>query len=74
MEKARELKKKKNYFYFIDYAKDFDFVDHSKLHKIMKDMGVSEHLTASWEICIQVKKQQLQLDMEHQTRSKLGKE
>ena len=59
---------------FIDYAKDFDFVDHSKLHKIMKDMGVSEHLTASWEICIQVKKQQLQLDMEHQTRSKLGKE
>ena len=38
------------------------------------DMGIPEHLTSSWEICMQVKKQQLELDMEQQTGSKLGKE
>ena len=38
--------------------------------KILKEMGVSDHLTASWEICMQVKKQQLELDMEQQTGSK----
>ena len=43
IEKAREFWKKN--ICFIDYAKDFDFVDHSKLQKIMKDMGVSDHLT-----------------------------
>ena len=37
-------------------------------------MGVSDHLTASWEICMQVKKQQLESDMEQWTGSKLGKE
>jgi len=38
------------------------------------DMGIPDHLTSSWEICMQVKKQQLELDMEKQTSSKLGKE
>ena len=37
-------------------------------------MGIPDHLTASWEICMQVKKQQLELDMEQQTGSKSGKE
>ena len=37
-------------------------------------MGIADHLTCSWEICMQVKKQQLELDMEQQTGSKLGKE
>ena len=39
-------------------------------------MGIPDHLTCeiSWEICTQVKKQQLELDMEKQTGSKLGKE
>ena len=38
-------------------------------------MGLPDHLiSASWEICMQVKKQQLELDMEQQTGSKLGKE
>ena len=37
-------------------------------------MGVPSTLPASWEICMQVKKQQLELDMEQQTGSKLGKE
>ena len=37
-------------------------------------MGIQTSLPASWEICMQVKKQQLKLDMEQQTGSKLGKE
>ena len=43
IKKARELQKN-IYFFFIDYAKDFDCVDHSKLWKILQDMGVSDHL------------------------------
>ena len=49
-------------------------MDHNKLWKTLKDMGIPDHLIASWEICMQVKKQQLQPDMEQQTGSKLGKE
>ena len=56
------------YFCFADYTKAFDYVDHNKLWKILEDMGISDHLT-SWEICMQVKKQQLELDMEQQTGS-----
>ena len=48
-------------------------MDHNKLWKILKEMGIPDHLPA-WEICMQVKKQQLELDMEQQTGSKLGKE
>ena len=44
MEKAREFQKN-IYFYFIDYAKAFDCVDHNKLWKILKEMGIPEHLT-----------------------------
>ena len=73
MEKAREFQKN-IYFCFIDYAKDFDCVDHNKLWKILKEMGIPDHLPASREICMQVKKQQLELDMEQQTGSKLEKE
>ena len=58
------------YFCFIDYAKAFDCVDHSKLWKILKDMGIPDHLICSWDICMQVRKQQLELDMEQQTGSK----
>ena len=58
------------YFCFIDYAKAFDCVDHNKLRKILKEMGIPDHLTSSWEICMQVRKQQLELDMEQQTGSK----
>ena len=53
------------YFCFIDYTKAFDYVDHNKLWKILQEMGRDQTtLAASWEICIQVKKQQLKLDME----------
>ena len=72
IEKAREFQKN-IYFCFIDYAKAFDCVDHNKL-KILQEMGIQDRLTASWEICMQVRKQQLELDMEQWTGSKLGKE
>ena len=62
------------YFCFIDYAKAFDCVDHSKLLKILQEMGIPTTWPASWEICMQVRKQQLELDMEQQTGSKSGKE
>ena len=55
------------YFCFIDYAKACDCVDHNKLWKILKEMGIPDHL---WETCMQVRKQQLELDMEQQTGSK----
>ena len=44
MEKAREFQKN-IYFCFIDYAKVFDCVDHKKLWKILKEMGIPDHLT-----------------------------
>ena len=68
-EKAREFQKNV-YFCFIDYAKAFDCVDHKKLWKILKETGIPDHLTTSWETCMQVRKQQLEPDMEQQTSSK----
>ena len=50
--------------------KAFDCVDHNKLWKILKEMGIPDHWPASWEICVPVKKQQLELDMKQQTGSK----
>ena len=44
IEKAREFQKNV-YFCFIDYAKAFNFVDHNKLWKILKEMGIPDHLT-----------------------------
>ena len=63
MEKAREFQKN-IYFCFIDYAKAFDCVDHNKLWKTVKEMRIQTTWPASWEICMQVRKQQLELDME----------
>ena len=71
---AGSLKKqefqKNIYFCFIDYAKAFDCVDHNKLWKILKRWEYQTTWPASWEICTQVRKQQLELDMEQQTGSK----
>ena len=64
--KAREFQKN-IYFCFIDYANDC--VDHNKLWKILKKMGIPEHLTSSWENCMQVRKEQLELDVKQQTGS-----
>ena len=62
------------YFCFIDYAKAFHWVDHNKLWKILKRWEYQTTWPASWETCMQIRKQQLQLDMEQQTGSKLGKD
>ena len=73
IEKAGEFQKN-IYVCFIDYAKTFDCVDHNKLWKILKEMGIPDHLTCLLRNLYAVKKQQLEPDMEQQTGSKLGKE
>ena len=60
------------YFCFNDYAKTFDCMDHNRLENFRK-WEYQTTLSASWEICTQVKKQQLEPDLEQQTGSKLGK-
>ena len=72
MEEAREFQKN-IYFCFIDYTKAFDCMDHNRLENFRK-WEYQTTLSASWEICTQVKKQQLEPDLEQQTGSKLGKE
>ena len=71
---AGSLKKqessKKFYFCFFDFAKAFDCVDHNKLWKILKEMGIPDIWPVSWETYMQVRKQQLELDMEQETGSK----
>ena len=73
IKKAREFQKN-IYFCFIDYAKAFDCVGHNKLWKILKEMGIPDHLTCLLRNVMQVKKQQLEPDMEQHTGSKSGKE
>ena len=53
----------------LDYAKTFDWVDHNKLWEILKEMEIPDHLTCLLRICMQVRKQQLELDMEQQMGS-----
>ena len=55
IQKPRECQKN-IYFCFFDYAKDFDCVDHNKLWKIPKVMGIPDHMTCLLR-CMQVKKQ-----------------
>ena len=69
IKKARDFQKN-IYFCFIDYAKAFDCVDHNQLWKFWKRWEYQTTWPASWEICMQVRKQQLELDMEQQTGSK----
>ena len=69
MKKAREFQEN-IYFCFTDYAKAFDCVDHNKLWKILKRWAYQTTWPASWETCMQVRKQYLELDMEQQTGSK----
>ena len=72
MGKAREFQKN-IYFCFIDYAKAFDCVDH-EMWKILKEMEIPDHWPDSWGNYMQVRKQQLELDMEQQIGSKQEKE
>ena len=69
IEKAREFQKN-IYFCFIDYAKAFDCVNHNKLCKILKEMGIPDYLTCLLRNLYATRKQQLDLDMEQQTGSK----
>ena len=70
IEKAREFQN----ICFIDYIKVFDCMDHNKLWKILRKIWEYQAtLPASWEIYMQVKKQQLQSDTEQWAGSKLGK-
>ena len=62
------------YFCFTDYAKAFDCWITTNCGKFFKRWEYQATLLSSWETCLQVKKQQLELDMEQQTGSKLGKE
>ena len=69
IEKAREFQKN-IYFCLIDYTKDFVWIT-TKCGKFLKRWKYQTTLPASWEICMQMKKQQLEPDMEQQTDSKL---
>ena len=69
MEKAWEFQKN-IYFCSIDYAKAFDCVDHNKLWKILNEMEYQSTWPSPWETYMQVRKKQLELDMEQQIGSK----
>ena len=58
------------YFCFIDYTKSFDCVYHNNCGKFLNRLDYQTIWPASWEICMQVKKQQLELDMGQQNISK----
>ena len=64
MEKAREFQKN-IYFCFIDYAKAFDCVDHKKLWKILKEIGLPDHLTCLLRNLYADKEATVELDVEH---------
>ena len=68
MEKAREFQKN-IYFCFIEYAKNFDYVDHNKLWEILKEIKIPDHLTCLLKN-LYAGQQQLELDKEQQSRSK----
>ena len=68
IKKAGELQKN-IYFCFIDYAKTFVWIT-TKSGNFWKRWEYQTTWSASWEICMQVRKQQLELDMEQQTGSK----
>ena len=72
IEKAREFQKN-IYFCFIDYVKAFDCVDHNKLWKILKEMGIPDHLTCLLRN-LYAGQEAAELDMEKQTGSNLEKE
>ena len=61
------------YFWFIDYTKAFDCVDHNKMWKIIQEMGIPDHLTCLLRNLF-AGQEELELDMEQQIGSKLGKE
>ena len=67
-EKSREYWK--NIYFFIDYAKAFECVDHNKLWKILQELGVPDHLTCLLRNLYAGQEATLELDMEQQTGSR----
>ena len=65
--KKQESARKNIDFCFIDYAKAFDCVDHNQLWKILKEMGIPDHLTCLLRNLYAGQEAQLELDMEQQT-------
>ena len=72
IKKAREFQGN-IYFCIIDYAKAFDCVDHNKMWKILKEMGISDHLTCLLRNLYAGQEATVRTGMEQQTGSKLGK-
>ena len=68
--KKQESSRKNIYFCLTDYVKALDYVDHNKLENSSRDGNTRPPDLPVWEICMQVRKQQLELDMEQQTGSK----
>ena len=73
MEKAREFQKN-IYFCFVDYTKVFDCVDYNKLWKILKEMGIPDHLTCLLRNLSAGQEATVRTGHKKQTGSKLGKE
>ena len=70
LSKKQESSRKNIYFCFIDYVNAFDCVDHNKLWKILRDMGIPDHLTCLLRNLYAGQEAQLEVDMEQQTGSK----
>ena len=73
IEKARKFQKTSTHA-LLTMPNPLNVMDHNQLWRILKEMEYQITFLAFWEICMQVKKQQLELGMEQQTGSKLGKE
>ena len=72
IQRAKEFQKN-IYFYFVEYTKAFDCVNHHKLWKILKEMGIPDHLTCLLRN-LYAGQEATELDMEQQTGSKSEKE
>ena len=72
MEKPREFQE--NIYFFIDYTKAFNWVDHNKLWKILKDIGVPDHFTCLLRKLYASQEATVRTKIEKWTASKLGKE
>ena len=68
--KRKRVPEKNIYFCFIDYAKAFNCVDHNKLWKILKEMGILDHLMFLLSKLYAGQEATLELDLEQQTGSK----
>ena len=73
IEKAREFQEN-IYFYFFNYTKAFDCMDHNKLWKILQEMGMPDHLTCLLKNPYAGQEATVRTDMDQQIGSKLGKE